>query len=65
MHGRSLGGAVGIYSVTNLETYPVKGIIIENTFTSISDMVDKIFPFLKYFKLLIQKNFWNSISRIN
>jgi len=52
VHGRSLGGAVGIYALRN-SIYPVKGLIIENTFTNISDMIDKIFPLLKYIKKFV------------
>ena len=38
--------------------------ILENTFTSISEMVDHIFPHLNRFKNLILKMFWPSIDRI-
>jgi hypothetical protein len=38
--------------------------ILENTFCSISDMVDHIFPLLSYFKHLIQRIYWPSIDRI-
>ncbi|KAJ1472709.1 Alpha/Beta hydrolase protein [Baffinella frigidus] len=43
VHGRSLGGAVGCFVA---EQYPehVKGLILENTFTSIADMVDVVLP---------------------
>ena len=47
MFGRSLGGAVAIDLVSkNKAVSNIKGLILENTFTSIPDMVDKIFPFL-------------------
>jgi fermentation-respiration switch protein FrsA (DUF1100 family) len=38
--------------------------ILENTFTSISEMVDYIFPSLKYFKRIILRMHWPSIDRI-
>lgn len=38
--------------------------ILENTFCSISEMVDHIFPLLSYFKHLIQRIYWPSIDRI-
>ena len=45
--GRSLGGAVAIDLVSkNICLSNIKGLILENTFTSISDMVDKVFPYL-------------------
>ena len=45
--GRSLGGAVASYMVSLDET-PFEGLILENTFTSIADMVDSIFYFVGY-----------------
>lgn len=37
---------------------------MENTFCSISEMVDHIFPLLAYFKHIIQRIHWPSITRI-
>lgn len=50
--GRSLGGAVALHLISKLDQEdrgrPIfKGVIIENTFTSISDMADELFNFLK------------------
>ena len=42
----------------------VCGLILENTFCSISDMVDHIFPLLSYFKQVVQRIYWPSIDRI-
>jgi hypothetical protein len=39
-------------------------VIVENAFTSISDMVDHIFPVISYFKKYILKIHWPSINRI-
>ncbi|EGR34719.1 phospholipase carboxylesterase domain protein [Ichthyophthirius multifiliis] len=67
IHGRSLGGALTIY-VAAEHNYNVKGYIIENTFTSISDMVDIVFPQLKYIQFIKNKlitNKWESINRID
>mmetsp|Transcript_72970 Transcript_72970/g.89501 ORF Transcript_72970/g.89501 Transcript_72970/m.89501 type:complete len:324 (+) Transcript_72970:39-1010(+) len=66
--GRSLGGAVAIYigcEYSNDKEF--KGIIIENTFTCISDMVKKVFPFLDFYfiKKYMLKIHWKSIERIN
>jgi pimeloyl-ACP methyl ester carboxylesterase len=49
--GRSLGGAVGIYLASQLAVptsthRQVRGIIIENSFLSIADMVGQVVPFL-------------------
>lgn len=62
--GRSLGGAVAIY-ITNHLKPNIKGLIVENTFTSLSELIDKIFPFLKHIKSYLLKNHWPSINRIN
>lgn len=57
--GRSLGGAV---SVAIAAQYPdlVKGIILENTFLSISKMVDRLLPFVSILKPLVLRINWNS-----
>lgn len=57
--GRSLGGAVSIYTA---HRYPnlFSGVVIENTFSSMPDMVDKLFPFVGLFKDYILKNNWPS-----
>lgn len=62
--GRSLGGAVAIY-VASLDYYKdkVRGLILENTFTSIADMIDYLLPAFKFLKFL-QRNYWASIDRI-
>ena len=58
--GRSLGGAVAAASVSdpNISTYHLDGIILENTFTSISDMVDHVFYLVSFFKGLILRMGW-------
>lgn len=43
----------------------IKGLIVENTFTSIGDMVDQLMPFVAKFKFLIQRLFYPSIDRIH
>jgi fermentation-respiration switch protein FrsA (DUF1100 family) len=70
--GRSLGGAVAVAAAAKIArsnfygaTGPV-GLIIENSFTSISDMVDSKFPFLNvpFFKPLFLRLKWDSRSAI-
>jgi pimeloyl-ACP methyl ester carboxylesterase len=61
--GRSMGGAVAI-SLASRHMAKIRGVILENTFTCISDMADQLFPFLKPIKKWILRLDWNSISRI-
>lgn len=49
--GRSLGGAVAVHLAASFPK-EIKGLIIENSFTSIEDMIDVMFPVLSYFKFL-------------
>jgi len=63
--GRSLGGAVAFhlaeYSQSTSHNYPpLAGVIVENTFLSISEMVDHLLPYVKPFKMLILRMYWNS-----
>lgn len=70
--GRSLGGAVGTYLASinelgakeNYYDHNFNGIVLENTFTSIDDMVDVIFPFLKYLKWIVLNMHWNTNALI-
>ena len=64
--GRSLGGAVAIHVAGTIEKDQAqpKALIIENTFTNISSMVDHMFPFLKPIKSYVLKLNWNSIETI-
>jgi len=61
--GRSLGGAV---SVAIAEQYPdlVKGLILENTFLSISKMVDRLLPYVSILKPLVLRIGWDSEKTI-
>ncbi len=42
-----------------------RGVILENTFTSMSEMVDKVMFVAKYFKSLILANHWRSVDIVN
>lgn len=59
LFGRSLGGAVAVYLA---ERAPAKvaGLILENTFLSISSMVDALMPALRLVKPLVLRLDWNS-----
>lgn len=63
LFGRSLGGAVAVQTAQHFEE-ELCGIIIENTFTCISDMVDTIFPWLAYpwVKQKMLRMNWDSLS---
>lgn len=61
--GRSLGGAVAFHLAKYAEytiQKPLAGIIIENTFTSISKMVDQLMPIIAPLKFLVLRMDWNS-----
>lgn len=62
--GRSLGGAVAV-SLASDPRYGglFRGLILENTFTSIPDMVDVVFPIFKPLKFLCTE-IWPSSQRI-
>ncbi|RMX66937.1 hypothetical protein DD238_002695 [Peronospora effusa] len=57
--GRSLGGAVSVY-LAKKEPSKVAAIVLENTFLSISAMVDALMPFLTYVKPLVLRINWNN-----
>ena len=61
--GRSLGGAVSVY-VCERNPDKVKGLILENTFTSIPDMVDVLMPWVAPLKSLVLRIGWKSVERI-
>lgn len=52
VYGQSLGGAVAAQLTSN-NSKKVKGLILENTFVSIGEMVDHLMPFVAKFKFLI------------
>jgi len=64
LFGRSLGGAVAI-NLASRKQDQIRGLILENTFTSISAMADKLFPFLTLVKPYILRMKFDSISLIS
>lgn len=63
--GRSLGGAVAILVAFKFSRIlKVRGLILENTFTSMGKIVDHVLPGSKYFKWFILRNYWPSEERI-
>ncbi|RLN48600.1 hypothetical protein BBJ29_008196 [Phytophthora kernoviae] len=61
--GRSLGGAVSVHLAAK-EPSRVAAVILENTFLSISSMVDALMPFLSYAKPLVLRMDWNNEKAI-
>lgn len=60
--GRSLGGAVAIDLAARNPEH-LAALVVENSFTSVPDMVDIVLPFLRYFKFL-SRNQWSSETKI-
>lgn len=60
--GESLGGAVAVYFASQYERY-INALIVENTFTSLLDMIKLEFPILGIFRYL-SRNRWQSKKRI-
>ena len=63
LFGRSLGGAVAACVALD-KSLPFKGVIIENTFTTMGDLVDVMFPLLKYVKNYLLKTKFETIKII-
>ena len=68
--GRSLGGAVAFHMAeyAQLNKYPLAGLLVENTFISISTMVDHLMPYVAPLKPLVLRIGWKSdeiASRLN
>eukprot|EP00002_Diphylleia_rotans_P027537 TRINITY_DN5524_c0_g1_i1.p1 TRINITY_DN5524_c0_g1~~TRINITY_DN5524_c0_g1_i1.p1 ORF type:complete len:219 (+),score=25.26 TRINITY_DN5524_c0_g1_i1:228-884(+) len=59
-YGLSLGGAVTLHLAATRPQH-IRAAIVENTFTSIPDMIDVVMPFLKFAKLLCT-NQWQSLE---
>lgn len=60
--GRSLGGAVAV-DLAARNPKALAAMVIENSFTSVPDMVDIVLPFLRYFKFM-SRNQWSSETKI-
>ncbi|ETO29568.1 hypothetical protein RFI_07552 [Reticulomyxa filosa] len=65
LFGRSLGGAVAIY-IAKQHCDKLAGVILENTFTSIGDMIKHVFPILDigFVKKYMLRSEWKSIESI-
>ncbi|ETW07900.1 hypothetical protein, variant [Aphanomyces invadans] len=60
---RSLGGAVAVYAATT-RPKQIAGLILENTFLSISAMVDQVMPWLSHVKSVVLRLDWGNEGRI-
>jgi pimeloyl-ACP methyl ester carboxylesterase len=58
--GRSIGGAVALHLAQERPNV-LAGLILENTFTCIGDLVDVLMPKLSYFKFLL-RNPWRNVD---
>lgn len=63
LFGRSLGGAAAI-ALASARSGDIRGTIVENTFTSISDLVDTILPFIAPLKSYLLTISWKSDERV-
>eukprot|EP00753_Platysulcus_tardus_P020443 PLAT8056.2.p1 GENE.PLAT8056.2~~PLAT8056.2.p1 ORF type:complete len:298 (+),score=116.54 PLAT8056.2:1-894(+) len=61
LFGRSLGGAVS-FAVADRMADKLAGVVVENTFTSISAMVDVLFPLLSSLKQYLLTLRWDSLA---
>lgn len=61
--GSSMGGAVAIYAVT-AKDYKINGLVLENTFTAVKDMVSVKYPILALLAPYLLTNHWESIKRV-
>ena len=59
MFGRSLGGAVAV-SLAHKFPAKVSALILENTFLSVSAMVDVLLPYVRLLKDLVLRIGWNN-----
>jgi pimeloyl-ACP methyl ester carboxylesterase len=64
LFGRSLGGAVAFDLAQYAEQHrlPLAGVIVENTFKSIGEMVDHMMPYIAPLKALVLRMRWDSSS---
>lgn len=64
LFGRSLGGAVALHlaDYAQQQRLPVAGVIVENTFTNIAEMVDHLMPVIAPLKGLVLRIRWDSMS---
>lgn len=64
LFGRSIGGACAIATAARSDQQNfLRGIVVENTFTSINEMIDEIMPALRFAKAL-NRNKWDSLTKI-
>eukprot|EP00164_Ancoracysta_twista_P006761 GFYU01009480.1.p1 GENE.GFYU01009480.1~~GFYU01009480.1.p1 ORF type:complete len:338 (-),score=32.19 GFYU01009480.1:163-1176(-) len=67
LFGRSLGGAVALSLASSEHVNgKLKAVIVENTFTSVADMIDELYPVLAYgfVKKYLLNNRWESSNAV-
>jgi hypothetical protein len=63
MQQQSLSTTKPTTTTTNTNYPPLAGLMVENTFLSISDMVDQVLPFLSPIKSFVLTLDWNSLTK--
>lgn len=63
VYGESLGGGVAVHIAEKYGPARVRGLILENTFTSLLDMIDRTSPAFSVFKPL-SRNRWTNIDKV-
>jgi len=63
VYGESLGGALAIYIAEKFQDY-LDGLIVENTFTSLADMMTSVFPMIGIPMKWLVRNKWPCWKRI-
>jgi len=62
LYGQSIGGAVAI-DLTSRNPAKIQAVILENTFTSIPNLIPHVFPALRHISFLCHQK-WDSASKI-
>lgn len=67
LFGRSLGGAVALHlaEYAQHQRLPLAGVIVENTFTNIAEMVDHLMPLIAPLKYLVLRIKWDSLPIVS
>ncbi|CDF39559.1 unnamed protein product [Chondrus crispus] len=64
LFGRSIGAACALAAAESADAQnSLRGIVVENTFTSIDDMIDQVMPAISFAKFL-NRNKWNSFAAV-
>ena len=62
LHGRSVGGSLVIQHAARRPSVDMAGVLAENTFISISRLVDTQFPYLRFIKKFVLRLQWDTLN---